>query len=129
MRDRLDDLGDRTDVALITFTSRANLAEYEDTHDLGFPVLMDPDRSGYAAYGLGRGSLRRMYSWPVLRTYAEILRQDGFSQLKRTTEDTRQLGGDFVVGPDGLLRYGFWGEGPDQRPSVDELIDALQSNS
>jgi len=45
--------------------------------------------------------------------------------LRRPTEDTLQLGGDFIVGPDGTLIYGFWGEGPDDRPSVDDLIDAL----
>jgi hypothetical protein len=46
--------------------------------------------------------------------------------LERPTEDTLQLGGDFVIGRDGTLVYGFWGEGPDDRPTVDQLFDAVQ---
>lgn len=122
MRDRLTELGDTTDVALITFSDPEKLAAYRSRNELPFPILVDPERAAYRAFGLGRGSVARVWGWRAARRYVEILRADGLSALRRPEEDTLQLGGDFVVGPTGLLAYGFWSEGPDDRPSVDELI-------
>ncbi len=126
MRDRLDELGDSTEVALITFTDPANLDGYLAAHDLPFPVLVDPDRSTYRAYGLERGSVMRVWGWKAAKRYLEIFREGGLRELRRPTEDTLQLGGDFIVAPDGTLAWGFWGEGPDDRPSVDDLLDRLR---
>jgi len=121
----LDELGSGTDVVLITFTS-AELAErYERRVGLPYPILLDDDRSTYLAYGLGRGSVRRVWGWRAAKRYWQILRSDGVRSLHRPSEDTLQLGGDFVIAPDGRLVYGFWGEGPDDRPTVDTLIDAV----
>lgn len=56
MSDRLDELGESTTVVLVTFTDPDNLDDYRDTNSVPFPILIDPDRSAYRAYGLGRGS-------------------------------------------------------------------------
>lgn len=125
--DRLEELGPETVVALVTFTDREKLAWYGDSHHLGFDTLTDPDRTAYRTFGLGRGSLARVWGWQAGRRYAEILRADGLSGLRLPTEDTRQLGGDFVIDAAGNLSYGFWGDGPDDRPSVDELIAAIRN--
>lgn len=125
MRDRLPELGDTTDIALVTFTDRTGMTAYSAANDLPFPVFTDPARAAYRAFGLGRGSLARVWGWRAARRYVQIVRAEGRSRLARPTEDTLQLGGDFVIGPDGRLRYGYWGTGPDDRPSVDELIEAI----
>ena len=128
MSDRLAEFGDDVEVALITFTSVEKLTAYVADKNLPFPVVLDRDRSSYRSYGLGRGTVRRVWSPKALKKYVEILRKDGLGALSRTDEDTLQLGGDFVVGPDGTLVYGFWGEGPDDRPTVDELVAAVTQN-
>ena len=46
--------------------------------------------------------------------------------VRRPTEDTRQLGGDVVVDRDGRLAYLFRSSEPDDRPAVDELVDAIR---
>ena len=125
MRDRLDDLGAATEVVLVTFTNQDELATYQQRNALPFPVVSDPSRAAYRAYGLGRGSVARVWGWQAARRNAQILRRSGLRSWRRPTEDTLQLGGDFVVNPDGTLVYGFWGEGPDDRPSVDDLIAAI----
>lgn len=130
MRDRLDELGDNTDAVLVTFTDHENLTAYAEHHQLGFPVLLDPDRTAYRAFGLGRGSIARIYGWKAARRYLQIFRADGFGRIGafgRRSEDTLQLGGDFVVSPTGELAYGFWGDGPDDRPDVDELVEAVRA--
>lgn len=124
MSDRLAELGDNTTVALLTFTDPTNLVGYSEEHDLPFPILVDPTRSVYRAYGLGRGSIARIYGWKAAHRYLQIFRTDGLRDLTKPTEDTLQLGGDFIIGPEGILIYGFWGAGPDDRPSIDDLINA-----
>ena len=125
MRDRLDELGESTEVVLITFTDLEALAEYRDRNALPFTVVSDADRAAYRAFGLGRGSVARVWGWRAGLRYVGLLRDSGLRALRRPTEDTLQLGGDFVVDPDGTLTYGFWGRGPDDRPSVDELVAAV----
>ena len=127
MRDRLDDLGPDTTVVLVTFTDPDNLSDYIVRNLLPFPVLTDPDRSAYAAYGFGRGSVGRVWGWRAGRRYLELLRAGRWRELRRPTEDTLQLGGDVVVGADGTLVWGFWSAGPDDRPSVDDIIAAVEA--
>ena len=126
MRDHLDELGHDTNVVLVTFTDPDNLDGYASRHDLTFPVLTDPTRTAYRAYGFGRGSIGRVWGLRAARRYVELLAAGRWRDLRAPTEDTLQLGGDIVIDADGLLRWGFWGAGPDDRPSVDDLIDAVE---
>jgi len=103
------------------------MAAYQATNELPFPVLGDPGRQVYSLYGLGRGSVARVWGLRAAKRYVSILRKDGFGRLQKSDEDTLQLGGDFVIGPDGTLVYGFWGAGPDDRPSVDDLVTAVSA--
>lgn len=126
VRDHLDDFGSDTDVVLITFATQPNLAPYLERHDLPFPVLTDPDLTAYNAFGIGRGTIRRVWGWRMVRRYIEIYREQGFEKPGKATEDTLQLGGNFIVDPEGILIYGYWGEGPDDRPAIQELIDTVE---
>jgi len=126
VRDRLADFGPDTSVALVTFSSGGLLADYVAHHALPFPVLTDPDRLTYHAFGLERGTRRRVWGWRAARRYLEIVRRDGIGGLRRPEEDPLQLGGDFVIGPDGTITYAFRSEGPDDRPGVDVLVAAVR---
>ena len=127
MRDRLDEFDPNTGVVVVTFTSPDHLDGYLDRNDLPFPVLIDRGRAAYRAYGLGRTSVRRAWGLRPALAYLRLLMRGRWRDLRRPTEDTLQLGGDFVIGPDGTLVYGFWSAGPDDRPPVDELIAATRA--
>lgn len=129
MRDRLHSFGANTDVVLVTFTEPDHLTAYRERHGVDLPVILDPNRDAYRAFGLGRGSVRRVWGLQAARRYTEIIRSEGFAGLTRPTEDTLQLGGDFIVDPTGTLIYGFWGQGPDDRPDVDDLVAALDEST
>jgi len=126
VRDALDRLGDQTAVAVVTFSTGDLVLEYTERLDLPFPVLADAGRHAYRAYGLGRTSWRRAWGLRAARRYAEILRDRGLRDLARPTEDTRQLGGDFVISPEGVLTWARWSDGPDDRPSVDQIAAKLR---
>ena len=98
-----------------------------DASDLPFPVLVDRDRAAYASWGLGR--LRRRDIWldpHVYRTYWRLLR--GGERLRAGGDDPYQLGGDFVIAPDGTVAYARPQE-RDDRPPVGELLRAAHTAS
>jgi hypothetical protein len=123
VRDHLEELGPAV-VAVIAFADQAELAGHRDHLGLPFPLLADPDRSLYHRFGLQRGSLRDVYSPGTLRLYWRLLRAG--RRLRRPVDDTRQLGGDFVLDRAGVLAAGFWPASPDDRPDVQQLIDAVR---
>ena len=125
MSDALEPVDD-VDVVMMTFTEPEHLASYQQRHDLAsLSIVVDPDRAAYRTFGLGRGSIPRVWGLRAAKRYIEIFRSQGFSRPGRATEDTLQLGGDFIINPQGTLIYGFWGDGPDDRPSTEALLDAL----
>ena len=124
MSDRLQAFDDAS-VVLITFTRQRNLRGFRRLLQLRYPVLADETRAVYRAYGLGRASWRRIWTWRTLRAYGRLLRAG--HRLRRPTEDTRQLGGDFVVDPRGRLAYAYRSRTPDDRPAVDELVVAVNA--
>lgn len=125
MQTELESLAGRHEVAaaLITFTDPVNLTEHQQRLDLDFPVLSDPTRTAYEQYGFGRGSVRRVWGLRSARMYLSLGR-GGIRGLRVPTEDTLQLGGDVVIGPDGTIRYLYRSAGPDDRPPVADLIAA-----
>jgi len=124
VRDRLNEFGDVT-LAAVTFTTHNNLSSHRAHLELPFPLLADPDLEVYQQFGLKRGSLRQIWSFGTIKLYARLLAKG--RRLRPPSQDTRQLGGDFVIGPDGRLAQGFWPSSPDQRPSIDTLIDAVDA--
>lgn len=117
---------DDVDLVIVTFTEPENLRSYQKRHKLtSTSFILDPGRSAYRAFGLERGAVTRIWGLRAAKRYLEIFRDDGFSRPGRPTEDTLQLGGDFIIDPEGTLIYGFWGEGPDDRPSAESIRDVL----
>ncbi|MCO4833441.1 MAG: hypothetical protein KC481_07250 [Acidimicrobiaceae bacterium] len=122
--DRLADFGADVEIVVVTFTERSHLGTYLERYPSPLRFLLDPDRASYNTYGLGHASTPRIYGWSVLRRYVEILSRRGMQALRRPTEDIHQLGGDFVIDPDGVLRYARWSTSPADRPAVAALIAA-----
>ena len=86
-------------------------------------MLRDEPRDAYRAYGLSRGSFRAIYRPATIKKYVQLLRSG--QKLRRPTDDTRQLGGDFVVGADGRLRFAYRPVAPDDRPAPGDIVASL----
>lgn len=125
MREHLDQLGDALPV-VVTFTDDpARLAAYRAHLDIDVPVVADVEQSLYQQFGVGRGSLRQVWSPGTLRMYAGLIRRG--RRLRRPTEDTRQLGADAVVDRDGRLARLWLADAPDDRPDVGEIVATVAS--
>ncbi|MGH2724983.1 MAG: AhpC/TSA family protein [Actinomycetota bacterium] len=92
--------------------------------EVPYPVLLDLERVGYRDWGLGRASFARVYLDPkVWLQYSRLLLRS--ERLRRPGRDTRQLGGDFVVSPDGDIAYSR-PQRADDRPPVTLLLRELE---
>ena len=112
-------------VVCVTFAGPGLLRAFERELRLDIPLFGDPDRALYGAFGLGRGSVRRVWLDPrVWARYAQLLargRRPGWSG-----QDTLQLGGNAVVDAAGIVRWIYRSAGPDDRPSVALLAARLR---
>src|SRR4051812_38833606 len=100
-------------------------ARYRERQSLDVPILSDPDRATYAAYGLLQGTTAQILfdaPDPFLRCDLEAglgLRASRLGTDRALVDDPWQLPGEFVVGPDGRIahahRYQWCEDYPDPR--------------
>jgi hypothetical protein len=110
---------------VISFVDDADrLSAYREHLAVDFPVVADPDRLLYRALGAERGRLRDVWSRGTLRMYVDLIRKG--RKLRRPRDDTRQLGADAVVGPDGRLEALWLPASPDTRPSITEIAATIR---
>ena len=124
MRDRTAELGEAA-VAVVTFTKPRNVAGYRRLLGIDFPVLADPERSSYKAFGLGRGRWWDVWGWQSVKRYAQLVRRG--KRFGRPTEDTMQLGGDVVIDASGRVAFIHRGKGPADRTTIDRLVTEVQN--
>ena len=124
MRDRkaeLDALG--AAVLLITFAPAPWPERWLEETGAPFPLLLDPDRAVYRAYGLRR-DIWNCWHPRMFWIYFKLMLKG--RKLRGIQGDPYQLGGDFVIGPDGIVRLARPSRDPGDRPGVDELVAALK---
>jgi len=91
-----------------------------------FPVVADPTRAAYRAFGLGRTSWWRLFSPGVLWRYLRLMWRGTKLRRAEEGEDLLQLGGDFVLDGDGRLVFAHPSREPTDRPGLDRLLGAVE---
>jgi peroxiredoxin len=113
-----------TRVYIISFGTLPALQQWMKETCNSFDVLLDRDRAVYKAYQLERSRLR---SWHprVVWIYIKRWFQRG-EFFDSHGDDTSQLGGDFIVDKNGILRLVHPSHDPTDRPPVDDLLAVLR---
>jgi len=111
------------EVLLISFSSAEQARRWWGETAVDFPLLLDPDRIVYRAYRL-RSSIWRVWQPKVWLGYARLMWRGW--QWRGIRDDPHQLGGDFIVDANGVLRFAHWSNDPTDRPDVDVLFSMLQ---
>ena len=109
-------------VCVVAFEERRRAREWASSGEIGFPILLDPDRSVYRAYHLERSAMRSLHPRTLWFYFKKLLRGQ---VVTRITGDPTQLGGDFVIDEDGAIRLAYYSVDPTDRPSVASLLEAL----
>jgi AhpC/TSA antioxidant enzyme len=126
VRDRWSDFEALGAAALVlSFDKPDAVDDYQKFLGLPYPIASDPQRKAYAAYGVGRGPAWRIWSPRVIWQYISLVARGRKLQKPRQNEDLSQLGGDFILAPQGHLLYTHVSKSPSDRPPVHELLKAM----
>jgi len=88
-----------------------------------FDFLLDPHRKIYQAYGLER-SILRSWNLRTIWTYVKLLSRG--RKWRDIQGDSTQLGGDFLIDRDGIIRLAFCSHDPTDRPYADDLLALIR---
>ena len=112
-----------TDVVTISFGIEYWARMWLQETQSPYPFLVDPERIAYHAYGL-QSSVFRSWMPQNLWFYAKATLQGREKFGKRG--DPHQLGGDFIVDSQGIVRLAHPSKEPTDRPSVNQLLAVLR---
>jgi peroxiredoxin len=105
------------EVIALAAVDRRPLTGFARELQLPFPVLSDVTAEVYRAFGLGKGMVIR--SRTLLAVARLVWRA---KRLYRPIGDVMQVGGDFIVDGNGIIRFVHSSEDPTVRPEAAELL-------
>lgn len=112
-------------VLLITFADAAGAAQLQRGQNIPFPVLADPARRAYRAFGLVEGPLSAAIGPDVLlRQLGEALRGN-IPYVNPANSHITQLGGSVIVDRAGVVRFAHLSNPIYHYPSIAEYLAVL----
>jgi len=107
----------------VTFDADFLALAYIKEINLPWPLLLDPDQQLYAAYGMTRGNWWSIYGLPSVVKYLSLMARGRMPG--KPGKDWRQMGGDVLIDPDGIVRVHHRSTGPHDRPTVKSLLSHI----
>jgi hypothetical protein len=122
--DEIQKLG--TEVLVVTLSKPEMLRLYLSDKNWTFPVVADPNRDAYRAFGLSRTSYATFFRPGVILRYIGLIFRGQRPHAVNEGEDVLQLGGDFVLDAGQRIVYQYASKEPTDRPQVSLLLDAIK---
>lgn len=114
-------------VAAVTFETPQFVKSYIDETGFAWPMAINESRSLYRAYGMDRGSFWAIWGPHNWGAYFKLMAHGRMPRPPH--DDVNQLGGDVLVGPDGIVRLHHVSRSPADRPSIDSLLAAVRADA
>lgn len=112
---------------IVAFDDDVMAKNYVASTGLEWPLLLDQDRELYRGYQLESGSWWQIYNpLSILRYIWLILTK---RSIGKPGSDYRQLGGDVLIDPAGVVRLHVASETPHDRPSVEDILSVVDAGS
>ena len=121
--DRLRATG--TNVLVVSQSPPAVLARQLRLTPYPFPVVGDPDRAAYRAFGLERTAVWKFFRPDVVLKFLWSIVRLVPPKIPYRGDDVLQLGGDFVLARDGRIEFAYRSRAPTDRPSVRRVLAAI----
>jgi alkyl-hydroperoxide reductase/thiol specific antioxidant family protein len=112
-------------LALIGQGAPAMARDFQRSHDVDLPILIDAERVAYRAAGTKQANVAELFSPGVVLRGVRAGLAAGLRQ-GRTAGDAAQLGGVLVVAPDGSIPYAHLAEDASDNPPNAEVIEAVE---
>jgi hypothetical protein len=93
------------------------------------PIVSDPERAAYAAFGLERTGWLAFFRPKVLWGYLRGMFRGYGVKKPYAGEDVLQLGGDFVLDKLARVVFAYYSATPTDRPTVAAIRDTIASKS
>ena len=113
------------ELAAIGMGTPKHAAHFRREYDVGFTLLVDPDRRAYEAAGTKRATVSELFGPRVLARGARATVSERVFQGRRQG-DVAQLGGVLVIAPDGAVVYAHMSESAGDVPPNEELLQAAR---
>ena len=113
------------DVVVVTFESEVIAKNYVRDTQFPWPILIDSTRELYASYDMHRGSGWAIFGPGSWWGYLKLIFRG--RKIKLPTDDVRQLGGDVLIDPAGIVRLHHVGKTPVDRPTIESLMNVVQT--
>ena len=107
----------------ISFGAEMWVKVWQEETQAPFPLLLDQERVAYQAYGLERSMWQAWGPRNIWYYVKAVL--GGRKMISSHGDDTGQMGGDFIIDAEGVLRYAHPSHNPTDRPLVSELLGVL----
>ena len=111
-----------TRVTIISFSTPALTHKWIEETQSSFQILIDQEMKAYQAYGLD-ASLVRSWSPKVWFAYARLMARGW--KWRGIQGDSAQLGGDFIVDQQGIIRMAYRSHDPTDRPTINDYLQVL----
>lgn len=108
---------------VVTFDSLQLARDYGTAKKISWPMLLDGDQTLYRAYGFPKASW-----WDLLKplvTWKYIVNMLTGHLPGTPGKDLRQLGGDVLISPDGMVVLNHVSDDPHDRPDCDQLFELV----
>jgi peroxiredoxin len=120
---RQDELGQfNVEVLLVSFGAPEVAKIWLEESCPEFRLLLDSERAAYRTYGLERSWLR---SWNLKTLWRYIQLLSAGRKWRGIQGDSSQLGGDFIIDKEGIVRLAYRSHDPTDRPTVTNLLTIL----
>jgi peroxiredoxin len=94
--------------------------------DVPFDCLGDPERQGYHAVGLERGSPREYAGPQLAKGFLRAARKGAFAGNPQGG-DVAQRPGTFVVSPEGTVLYAHYNKDSGAHPRIEDVLESVRS--
>lgn len=128
MQKRLSDIrAARGELVVVTQAKPAVLDAWLRKHPRPFPVVADPDRAAYRAFGLERGRWAMFLRPGTMLHYIGLMAHGWVARPPLNGEDVLQLGGDFVLDRAHRLVFAHRSADPADRPAPELLVEPVRA--
>ncbi len=112
---------------IIAFDSDVLALNYLAANQIEWPLLIDRDRRLYKWYGMESAGWWALLNPVSILRYVTIL----FHGVKMGMpgEDVKQLGGDILIDPKGIVRMHYISQGPHDRPTPQQIFGEVKSST
>ncbi|MDQ3548436.1 MAG: AhpC/TSA family protein [Chloroflexota bacterium] len=112
-------------VFAVTFESAARVRDYRQREAAPYPILRDPKRAAYRAFGIERRGAASIWRPRTIWYYVKSALRGRWAGSDGA--DIYQLGGDVLLGPSGAVCWVYRSREPADRAGIDTIVKEIDA--